>query len=226
MCWGSQPWTYSLAMSPAPLMAQQVRHIMPWCTPCTTAWCMQAAALRPQLSCQLADKPCCCWQQKLLPGVRPRSAGTRWSMSRCRQMQLACLWCFWFLAADAQSTPSVLVLAEHTFFILDLYGHILVQRRLDHHPSCFWPYPASTDASAAGARGSSSSSRSPGAVMQTDNLLVATHSKSLQVYRGQQLAWAAQLELVPVAVRVTSIGGVRGMIVALDDSGGRRPRLP
>lgn len=47
-------------------------------------------------------------------------------------------------AADAATAPSVLVLAEHTFFILDLSGHILVQRRLDHHPSCFWPYPAST----------------------------------------------------------------------------------
>jgi hypothetical protein len=42
----------------------------------------------------------------------------------------------------------------------------------------------------------------------------------VQVYRGQQLAWAAQLELVPVAVRVTSLRGVRGMIVALDETGG------
>lgn len=50
-------------------------------------------------------------------------------------------------------------------------------------------------------------------------MLVATHTKALHVYRGQQLAWAAQLELLPVAVRVTSIAGVRGMIVALDDTG-------
>lgn len=47
----------------------------------------------------------------------------------------------------------------------------------------------------------------------------------VQVYRGQQLAWAAQLELVPVAVRVTSLGGVRGMIVALDETGGLLPQL-
>jgi hypothetical protein len=55
--------------------------------------------------------------------------------------------------------------------------------------------------------------------VQTENLLIATHTKALQVYRGQQLAWAAQLELVPVAVRITSVGGVKGMIVALDDEG-------
>jgi Bardet-Biedl syndrome 9 protein len=116
------------------------------------------------------------------------------------------------------------VLAEHTFFILDLYGHLLVQRRLDHHPSCFWSYPAnptasSTDAAAANAKGGSVSSRGHAAAVQAENLLIATHTKALQVYRGQQLAWAAQLEQVPVAVRVTSIAGVRGMIVALDDSG-------
>lgn len=132
-------------------------------------------------------------------------------------------------AADAQTAPSILVLAEHTFFILDLSGHILVQRRLDNHPSCFWPYQAAASTDAAGTKGSNSSSARGSAstssggkapsVVQAGNLLIATHTKALQVYRGQQLAWAAQLELVPVAVRVTSIGGVKGMIVALDDEG-------
>lgn len=134
------------------------------------------------------------------------------------------------LPADAQTAPSILVLAEHTFFILDLSGHIMVQRRLDHHPSCFWPYPASTNAantrgSSSSTRGSSTSTSTGGkapSVVQTENLLIATHTKALQVYRGQQLAWAAQLELVPVAVRVTSVGGVKGMIVALDDEGAHR----
>lgn len=116
------------------------------------------------------------------------------------------------------------MLSEHTFFILDLSGHILVQRRLDHHPSCFWPYPAAVSTDAAGSsstRGSASTSsggRAPAAV-QIENLLIATHSKTLQVYQGQQLAWAAQLDLLPIAVRVTNLGGAKGMIVALDDAG-------
>lgn len=55
--------------------------------------------------------------------------------------------------------------------------------------------------------------------MQIENLLIATHSKTLQVYQGQQLAWAAQLDLLPIAVRVTNLGGAKGMIVALDDAG-------
>lgn len=96
------------------------------------------------------------------------------------------------------TAPSVLVLAEHTFFIVDLYGHILVQRRLDNHPSCFWSYPAAqasrTDGGAGqGVKANSHSTRPAGAVVCTDNLLLATHSKVLQVYKGQQLAWAAQL---------------------------------
>lgn len=50
-------------------------------------------------------------------------------------------------------------------------------------------------------------------------MLVATHTRALLVYQGPALAWAARLELQPVAMRVTELGGVRGMIVALDDAG-------
>lgn len=45
------------------------------------------------------------------------------------------------------------------------------------------------------------------------------HNKSLLVHQGRILAWAAQLDYVPVAVRVAEICGNPGMIVMLSDTG-------
>jgi Bardet-Biedl syndrome 9 protein len=117
-----------------------------------------------------------------------------------------------------------LVLAEHTFFVLNLRGQLLTQRRLDYHPACCWPFPAGPNSSSS----SSSSAATNSQQLQQqqkqkqrapDNLLVATHTKALLVYRGQELAWAARLEMLPVAVRVAALEGMQGMVVALDDAG-------
>lgn len=53
-----------------------------------------------------------------------------------------------------------------------------------------------------------------------ESLLIATHTRSLLVYRGSALAWAARAESQPVAVAVAEVGGVQGMVVALTDGGG------
>jgi hypothetical protein len=112
--------------------------------------------------------------------------------------------------------PNILALAEHTFFVLDQLGHLLVQRRLQHYPFCCWAYPAG--AAAAAAAGTRSHQDSD-AAQPRDNLLIVTAAMGLHVYRGHPLAWAAKLDLLPVAVRVTTTGGLAGMIVALDDAG-------
>ncbi|WIA34315.1 hypothetical protein OEZ86_012654 [Tetradesmus obliquus] len=117
----------------------------------------------------------------------------------------------------ADAPADILVLAEHTFFVLNLRGQLLLQRRLDYHPACCWPFPAGPDSSS-----SSSATANPNQQQQQrppENLLVATHTKALMVYRGQELAWAARLEMLPVAVRVAALEGMQGMIVALDDTG-------
>jgi Bardet-Biedl syndrome 9 protein len=106
------------------------------------------------------------------------------------------------------------VLAEHTFFVVSLRGQLLLQRRLDYHPACCWPFPAAPDSSSAAANPTQQQQQRP-----PENLLVATHTKALMVYRGQELAWAARLETLPVAVRVAALQGMQGMIVALDDTG-------
>lgn len=212
LCWERQRWTSSVATSPLLLMAQVRLRVTAEIVFTSTTHAHRLPPITvpsPFLSLSTSLLPLCL----LLPG----------SVTPLLPPLLLPPLLLPYVLRFTNSAPSILVLAEHTFFILDLYGHILVQRRLDHHPSCFWSYPAnptatSTDTAAA-AKGGSANSRGPAAVVQAENLLIATHTKALQVYRGQQLAWAAQLELVPVAVRVTSIAGVRGMIVALDDSG-------
>jgi Bardet-Biedl syndrome 9 protein len=108
-----------------------------------------------------------------------------------------------------------LVLAEHTFFVLNLRGQLLIQRRLDYHPACCWPFQAGPNSSSAATNTTQQQQqRAP------ENLLVATHTKALLVYKGQELAWAARLEMLPVAVRVAALEGMQGMVVALDDAGG------
>jgi Bardet-Biedl syndrome 9 protein len=105
-----------------------------------------------------------------------------------------------------------------------------MQRRLEYHPACCWPFCPSSQAAAGGGGGpqspisSSSSSRAllgqrGAAAAAPDHLLIATHTKALMVYVGRRVAWAARLDLQPIAVRVSTIGGVQGMIVVLDDSG-------
>lgn len=117
-----------------------------------------------------------------------------------------------FAPVPADSPADILVLAEHTFFTVNLRGQILVQRRLEYHPACCWPFSS-------GSNDSSSPSKSSAAAVAPENLLVATHTKALLVYKGDSLAWAARLELLPVAVRVAEVDGMQGMIVALDEAG-------
>ena len=53
-----------------------------------------------------------------------------------------------------------------------------------------------------------------------ENLLGATHTRNLLVYRGTSLAWSARADTQPVAVAVADLGpSLRGVIVTLDESG-------
>ncbi len=52
-----------------------------------------------------------------------------------------------------------------------------------------------------------------------ENLLVATHTRALLVYRASALCWAARAELQPVALAVAELPGLRGALVALEDTG-------
>uniref|UniRef100_G3VZE6 Bardet-Biedl syndrome 9 n=1 Tax=Sarcophilus harrisii TaxID=9305 RepID=G3VZE6_SARHA len=98
-----------------------------------------------------------------------------------------------------QSSSSVFVLGERNFFCLKDNGQIRFMKKLDCNPSCFLPYCSASD----------------GAI----NTLIGNHNNMLHVYQDVTLKWATQLPHVPVAVKVGSLQGLKGVIVTLSDNG-------
>jgi len=109
------------------------------------------------------------------------------------------------LTQGLQSYQSdIVILCEHNVFVVSSAGQITFQKRLEYHPACCCTYPVP-------------GAKVPGGV---ENLLVATHTRALLVYRGNVLSWAARMDMQPVAVQVADLGpNMRGMIVTLDDTG-------
>eukprot|EP00041_Stephanoeca_diplocostata_P029217 m.856941 g.856941 ORF g.856941 m.856941 type:complete len:879 (-) comp23518_c0_seq6:247-2883(-) len=95
--------------------------------------------------------------------------------------------------------PTIVVLGVKTMFWLEVNGTIRHSKRLEGSPSCMHVY---------GARGHSV------------DVLVAMHTRHIVVLRDTRVLWAAGVDAVPVAVAVATVGGHRGMIVAMDERGG------
>ncbi|KXZ41737.1 BBS9 protein [Gonium pectorale] len=97
----------------------------------------------------------------------------------------------------------LIVLGEHTLFVLSSTGQITFQKRLEYHPACCTTYPVP-------------GAKTPGG---PENLLVATHTRALLVYRSSVLTWAAKADLQPVALEVADLPAMRGALVLLGDDG-------
>ncbi|XP_060103624.1 protein PTHB1 [Heteronotia binoei] len=98
-----------------------------------------------------------------------------------------------------QTVSSVFVLGERNFFCLKDNGQIRFMKKLDSSPSCFLPYCSVSEG--------------------TINTLIGNHSSMLHVYQDVTLKWATQLSHIPIAVRVGNFQDLKGVIVALSDSG-------
>ncbi|KAG2488148.1 hypothetical protein HYH03_013291 [Edaphochlamys debaryana] len=103
----------------------------------------------------------------------------------------------------ASHQADIIVLGEHTLFVLSSAGQITFQKRLEYHPACCCLYPVP-------------GAKTPGG---PENLLVATHTKALLVYRTTVLSWAAKADAQPCALAVAELPSMRGAVVALDDEG-------
>ncbi|XP_077158702.1 protein PTHB1 isoform X2 [Paroedura picta] len=98
-----------------------------------------------------------------------------------------------------QTVSSVFVLGERNFFCLKDNGQIRFMKKLDSSPGCFLPYCSVSEG--------------------TINTLIGNHNGTLHVYQDVTLKWATQLSHIPVAVRVGNFQDLKGVIVALSDSG-------
>jgi Bardet-Biedl syndrome 9 protein len=52
-----------------------------------------------------------------------------------------------------------------------------------------------------------------------ENLILASSTANLLVYKETQLVWCASCDDVPIALRVGEFGGLRGAVVSLSDEG-------
>ncbi|XP_054847045.1 protein PTHB1 [Eublepharis macularius] len=129
-------------------------------------------------------------QQKLGSGKR---LAVEWVLNIGEQALDICVVSF------NQTVSSVFVLGERNFFCLKDNGQIRFMKKLDSSPSCFLPYCSVSEG--------------------TINTLIANHNSMLHVYQDVTLKWATQLPHIPVAVRVGNIHDLKGVIVALSDSG-------
>lgn len=53
----------------------------------------------------------------------------------------------------------------------------------------------------------------------THNLIVATHTSNVLIYRGNHVVWVAKAPTVPVAICVAPVGPLQAALVLLDDEG-------
>ena len=107
------------------------------------------------------------------------------------------------LALDVQyaaTSPSstVVVLGSTTLFWLTDSGSLRLCKRLESEPLCMLCY------------------RTSGAAV---DMLVGTSAQQLLVLRDAQVMWSARLDFVPVALSLTELTGVAGVIVVLEDTG-------
>jgi len=97
----------------------------------------------------------------------------------------------------ASGQADVLVLGEHNFYLLSDHGHLLMQKRLDYPPAAIAVFGAGTQ----------------------DNMMVASSTANLLVYKESHMAWCASCDEVPVALHVGEFGGLKGLVASLSDDG-------
>jgi len=97
----------------------------------------------------------------------------------------------------------IMVLAERTMYCLSEVGEPRMQMRFDYTPACFTLY-----------RNAAEDSGGP-----THNVIVASSTGAMHLYRDTQLIWAAKGDVLPVSLSVGTFGGLKGLVVSLDDTG-------
>ncbi|XP_041798162.1 protein PTHB1 isoform X2 [Chelmon rostratus] len=99
----------------------------------------------------------------------------------------------------SHSSSSIFVLGERNLYCLRDNGQIRFMKKLEFNPCCFLPYTSVTDG--------------------TTNLLLGNHTNMLLVYQDVTLKWAAQLPVVPVAVRIANFLDLKGVVISLSSDG-------
>lgn len=127
-----------------------------------------------------------------------RSSVMEWSTNfgeSCRQILVGN-----FISSTGSAGNELLFICDKSIFLVKAEtGGIIQQRRFDRADAacaCLIPIGG-----------------------ETFNCLIAGNDKTVQVYSGFHLVWAAKLTCVPVHMQVATFGSQKGLIVAVDDAG-------
>lgn len=113
-----------------------------------------------------------------------------------------------------QISSEIVVLGEHTLFILSTTGEVKAQRKLDFIPNCLHVYSKLPSGYAA------RQIRNQPAEHRHDQMfLVGTSTGSLMVYEGAKLRWGARWDYVPVSLGVGNFSSVNGLVASIDFEG-------
>eukprot|EP00697_Spironema_sp_BW2_P009574 gnl/Spiro4/24528_TR12162_c0_g1_i1.p1 gnl/Spiro4/24528_TR12162_c0_g1~~gnl/Spiro4/24528_TR12162_c0_g1_i1.p1 ORF type:complete len:855 (-),score=185.48 gnl/Spiro4/24528_TR12162_c0_g1_i1:75-2639(-) len=107
-----------------------------------------------------------------------------------------------FIGRFTGPAPDIIVLGEHTLFCLSEIGQLRYQRRLGYDPSCAHAFPSDDGPT------------------RSHNLLIASFTQNLMVYKHKHLRWNATVPCVPVAMCVLpALCNIQGMICMVADNG-------
>ena len=135
------------------------------------------------------------------PGFEGKVIKTDWTLNvgeRIQELRIAP-----YSRSLATGQVDILAIGEHTLFAVSESGAIHMQKRVDYNPACATAYFRGRAEVGAG----------------THNMMVSSHASQLMVYNDVTLVWAAVLQAVPVAMEVAEFDGLRGLLVALDETG-------
>ncbi|CAM9718937.1 unnamed protein product, partial [Choristocarpus tenellus] len=110
----------------------------------------------------------------------------------------------------------IVVIGERTLFALREQGTIRLQKFLEYQPCCACKYTVS--AQGGGIMGATSNSESLEEV-EMENIIIATETQLLMVYKDLELMWASRVSQPPVSLCVAIFGGFPGMVCSLDEEG-------
>ena len=94
---------------------------------------------------------------------------------------------------------SIYVLGDRNLFCISELGKMRFMKKLDFNPSCFLPYASLSDGHI--------------------HCMIGSHTQTLMILEDTTLKWAAQLDIVPVSLRVANFTDLKGGIVSLDECG-------
>jgi Bardet-Biedl syndrome 9 protein len=105
-----------------------------------------------------------------------------------------------YSTSTASYSQDIIVLGERTLFCMKQEGVIRQQKRLDYFCACLTPYTWNQES-------------------KIQNIMIGTHNNSIQIYNEQSLIWAAKTQSIPLAMEVSTLCKVEGMIVMLTADG-------